>query len=100
MKKKDIYQQILKLTYDESWVNNVEIITKVQTLSKQFSNPRRSPINYLKINRIEVYYSDGSKRVYSSLKSCSKFENLTTGTIQKSIRLASKLADGRSFKIV
>lgn len=100
MKNKEIYQQILKLTYDERWMDNTELIVQVQTLSKHLSRPRRPPINYLAINGIVAIYPDGSKRVYSSLESCSKSEQLTTGTIQKSVRLASELADGRSFHTV
>lgn len=100
MKNEEIYQQILKLTYDERWMDNPELIAQVQTLSKQFSIPRRPPINYLAVNGIVVLYPNGSKRVYLSLESCSKSEKLTTGTIQKSIRLKSELSDGRSFQIL
>lgn len=100
MKNEEIYQQILKLTYDERWMDNPELIAQVQTLSKHFSINRRPPINYLAVNGIVVLYPNGSKRVYPSLESCSKSEQLTTGTIQKSVRLASELADGRSFQIM
>lgn len=100
MQKKGIYREIVRLTINQEWIDNPKIVEQVQALGKELSSNRREPINYLAIGGIETKYPDGSTKIYHSLEQCCISENLSKGTIQKSIRLKYKLADGRSFRLL
>ncbi|GAB7306690.1 hypothetical protein [Enterococcus gallinarum] len=100
MKEKDIHLEIVKLTEDPEWIHCAEIVAHMQELSKKFSTTRQSPTNYNAINGIKVVYSNGSHRIYPSLKQCVLEEKLCNGTIQRVVRMKSKTSDGRQFIVI
>lgn len=75
MQKEAIHQLIVKLTLNKDWLNDPVIVNQVKLLGDQLSCTRRSPINYNQIQGIIVYYLDGSKKVYTSLKVVVKEKN-------------------------
>lgn len=100
MQKEDIHQLIVKLTLNKNWLNDPKIVKQVKVLGEQLSCTRRSPINYNEIEGILVYYLDGTKKFYTSLRSCCEGESLFKGTIQKYILSDSPIADGRYFRVI
>ena len=100
MKEKEIHLEIVKLTEDPEWIHCAEIVAHMQELSKKFSTTRQSPTNYNAINGIKVVYSNGSHRIYPSLKQCVLEEKLCNGTIQRVVRMKSKTSDGRQFIVI
>lgn len=69
------------MTDDSEWIHCSEIVAHVQDLSKKFSTHRQSPINYNAIKGIKVVYSNGSNKIYASLKQYALKEKLCNGTI-------------------
>ncbi|MDO0896221.1 hypothetical protein Q1X24_15295 [Enterococcus sp. B1E4] len=100
MKEKGIHLEIVKLTEEPEWIHCPEIVAHVQELSKKFSTTRQSPINYNAINGIKVVYSNGSHKIYPSLKRCALEEELCSGTIQRVVRMKSETSDGRQFIVI
>lgn len=96
MDRKDIHQQIIKLTKDEDWVKCSNTVAYVQQLSEMLT-PQR--IDYSKV-RVAVKNLDGSEKVYSSIEKCVQYENLSKETIQRSIRRKTQVSDGRKFYII
>lgn len=98
--KEKAYMSILALTNPKNWMDDPEIVVKVQEYGKCLSMKKEPNTKYANIAGIHVEDADKVVRKYRTLEECIEKEALSRATITRHIRRETKSKDGRRFSLL